>query len=200
MDIARKSDDEMALLASRGVSDLAIGAESGYDPVLEFMEKGQRAADLVEQGRRLRAADISFTFFYLAGLAGAGRGQENARASAEVFSEAGPNTILIVTLTPSATWPLAADIAAGCWAPAGEVEVAKEIRTFIAHLDCETSVIASHDTDVIRFEGVVPADQSKMLELLDNLIPKINEDAARRMREMIHKTTFLPMSQGTPHP
>lgn len=190
MDIARKTDDELAELAARGVDDLAIGAESGHDPTLEFMLKGQTAQDLVEQSRRMREAGIGFTFFYLAGLAGAGKGQENAIASAEVFSAARPRTILIVTLTPTQTWPLAKDIAAGAWAPAGEVEVAREIRTFIEHLDCETSIICSHDSDAIRFDGMIPGNQQNMLKLLDAQIPKLNEKAARLMREMIHKATF----------
>lgn len=80
VDIARKDDDELALLAARGVSGITIGAESGFDDALAFMEKGHSAADIVEQGQRLRRAGIDFTFFYLAGMAGAGRGRENALA------------------------------------------------------------------------------------------------------------------------
>ena len=190
MDVARKSDEELALLASRGVNGLAIGAESGWDPVLAFMEKGQTAADLVEQSTRLHEAGIEFTFFYLAGLAGTGRGQENALASAEVFSKCEPKTILVVTITPTKTWPLAADIAAGRWSPATEVEMAQEIRTFIANLDCSTSIICSHDTDILRFDGVLPGNRQTMLDLMDNLIPKIDEQEARFLREMIHKATF----------
>ena len=190
MDIARKTDDELRELARRGVNDLAIGAESGHDETLEFMRKGQTAADLVQQGKRMRDAGIDFTFFYLAGLAGAGKGQENALASAEAFSAAQPKTILIVTLTPTTTWPLAEDIAAGRWAPASEVETVREIRTFIEHLTTPTNVICSHDSDVVRFEGMVPVNQENMLKLLDDRIPKINESAARLMREMIHKATF----------
>ena len=190
MDVARKSDAELAELAARGVNGLAIGAESGHDETLAFMEKGQTAADLVEQGARLHEAGIAFTFFYLAGLAGAGKGQDNALASAEVFSAAAPETILVVTLTPAKTWPLSEDIAAGRWEPAGEVETAREIRTFIANLTCKTKVVSSHDSDVVRFEGMVPANQENMLALMDDRIPKINEDAARLMREMIHKATF----------
>ena len=189
-DIAKKSDEELAELVARGVNDLAFGAESGHDGVLAFMRKGQTAADIVEQARRMREVGMSFTFFYLAGLAGAGKGAENAVASARVFSEARPTTILIVTLTPAKTWPLSEDIAAGRWAPASEVETAQEIRTFIEHLDCDAQIICSHDTDVIRFDGKLPGDKDKMLALMDNRIPKINEKAARLMREMIHKATF----------
>ena len=189
-DIARKTDEELAELASRGVNDLAIGAESGHEETLEFMLKDQTAYDLVQQGARMHAAGIEFTFFYLAGLAGAGKGQENAIASAKAFSAAAPETILVVTLTPTNTWPLAKDIAAGAWAPATEVETVQEIRTFIEHLTCKSRIICSHDTDVVRFDGMVPADQENMLKLIDNRLPKINEKAARLMREMIHKATF----------
>lgn len=189
-DFAKKTDEELAELAARGVTDITIGAESGWDELLEFMEKGQTSQDLIEQGKRLHAAGIRYTFFYLAGLAGAGKGQQNALESARVFSEAKPDRILIVTLTPAKNWPLAEDIASGAWVPYGEREAAEEIRTFIANLTCHTNIIASHDSDVIRFDGGIPQNQQGMIELMDNYIPKINEDAARRFRNLIHKATF----------
>lgn len=189
-DVARKGDDELVALRARGVNDIAIGAESGLNEALAFMRKGHTAADVVEQASRLREAGIAFTFFYLAGMAGAGRGQENALASAKVFSEAAPSRILVVTLTPTQTWPLARDIEEGRWSPAGEVETLEEIRTFVANLTCTCAVSCSHDTDVLKFDGMVPENQQKMVQLMDNLIPKVNERASRRMREMLHKATF----------
>ncbi len=192
MDIARKSDEELTLLARRGVNDICIGAESGYDAALQYMEKGCTAADIVEQSARLRAAGIEFTFFYLVGLAGAGKCEENARASAKVFSEANPKTILVVTLTPCKTWKLADDIAAGTWRVPAEREMAQEIRTFIRSLSptCTSYINCSHDSDIIRFEGLMPKDQENMVKLLDDRIPKMNERAARRMRECIHGAKF----------
>ncbi len=189
-DIKAKSDEELAELRDRGVSNIVIGAECGDDDVLSFMEKGQTAADLVEQGKRLHEAGIDFTFFYLAGIAGAGKTQESALKSARVFSEAAPKQILIMTLTPTKSWPLAKDIEAGLWEPAGEAEVAREIQTFIANLTCETSINCSHDSNVLRFDGIIPDNQENMVQLLDNLIPKMHEGAARKMRELIHQATF----------
>lgn len=189
-DIARKSDEELATLAKRGVNDIAIGAESGFDEALEFMQKGHTAADIVKQAQRLHDAGIEFTFFYLTGMAGAGRGQENAIASAEVFSKAAPKRILIVAMTPTETWPLAEDIREGRWKVPTELEMAEEVRTFVEHLDCECAINCSHDTDIIRFEGMIPENQKQMLELLDHQIPKVNEKAARRMREMLHGVPF----------
>ena len=189
-DIARKSDDDLRALAKRGVDDITIGAESGNDEFLAFMEKGHTTADIIEQSRRLHEAGIEFTFFYLVGMAGAGNGQQNAIDTARVFSEAAPKRVLVVCMTPAKTWPLAADIAAGRWVPPTEIEMCEEIRTFVASLTCECFVNAAHDTDIIRFEGGVPRNQQGMVELLDNMIPKVNEKAARTMREMLHKATF----------
>lgn len=189
-DVKSKTDEELALLASCGVDDLSIGAESGYDPALAFMEKGHTATDVAEQGQRLHKAGIDFTYFYLAGMAGAGKGRENALASARAFSAAAPGHVLIVTITPTSTWPLAADIADGSWTPPDEIEMIEEIRTFIENLDCATYINCSHDTDIIRFEGLVPKDQENMLKLIDNRLPKVNPVAARKMREFIHKATF----------
>lgn len=189
-DFARKTDEELAALAARGVDDITIGAESGWDEMLEFMQKGQTGADLIEQGKRLHNAGIKFTFFYLAGFGGAGNGQKNAIESARVFNEAAPDRILVMTMTPAKNWRLARNIADGTWVPYGEREAAEEIRTFIANLECHTVIVASHDSDVIRFEGVIPQNKEGMLELMDNYIPKINEDASRRMRNLIHKATF----------
>lgn len=190
VDVARKTDENLVELAQRGVNDITIGAESGFDEALAFMEKGHAASDIVLQARRLHEAGIEFTFFYLVGMAGAGAGERNAIETARVFSEARPKRVLVVCMTPTATWPLADDIRGGRWAPPSELEMAREIRTFVERLDCECSVNCSHDTDVIRFEGGIPRNKQGMLDLLDHRIPKMNEAAARRMREMLHRASF----------
>lgn len=184
-DIAHKTDEELARLASRGVSDLAIGVESGCDETLDFIQKGYSGQDVVEQAARLRAAGITYSFNYLAGLAGTGKGQQNAIDSAAVFSAASPVRIMIFTLSPTKSWPLAEDIAAGRWTPSGEKEVMREIQTFIRNLTCSCSVNCSHDTDIIKFEGVVPDNQALMIELLDHRIEKMNEAAAGKLRELV---------------
>ncbi|MBR5259838.1 MAG: radical SAM protein [Eggerthellaceae bacterium] len=184
-DVARKSDEDLLALVRRGVNNITIGAESGCDETLAYMRKGHTAQDIAEQGKRLHEAGIEFTFFYLAGMAGAGKGQQNALDSAKAYSEASPSRILVTTLSPTKSWPLAEAIDRGEWTPSGEVEAQREIQTFIANLNCACNVNCSHDTDIIKFEGMIPEDQEKMVELLDHCIPKMNENAARRLRAMV---------------
>lgn len=97
-DIKRRKDEDLAELAKRGVTMVTIGAEGGWDPALEFMRKGHTGADVVEQGQRLRKAGIKFAYFYLAGMGGAGNGQENALASAAAYSAAQPDYIMVMSI------------------------------------------------------------------------------------------------------
>ena len=57
------------------------------------MNKGFRASDVLEQCRKLEAADISYNFFYLTGISGAGRGEIGAKATAELFNQLHPQII-----------------------------------------------------------------------------------------------------------
>lgn len=189
-DIKAKSDEDLALLKEYGVNDLSIGAESGWDEALDFMQKGHSSADVAEQGKRLNKAGIDFSYFYLAGMAGRGKGQENAIESAKAYSEASPGHILVVCMTPTNDWPLSKEIAERLWEAPSEIEMVEEIRTFIEHLDCDTYVNCSHDTDIIKFEGLIPKDQENMLKLIDNRLPKMNPAAARKVRELLHNATF----------
>ena len=83
-DVAAKTDEELAELAAAGFDGLTIGIETGDEEALAFMDKGYGAEEIVEQCARLDAVGISYAFFYLVGISGAGRGLVGARATADV--------------------------------------------------------------------------------------------------------------------
>lgn len=182
-DVAARSDEELRAWARLGVDDISIGAESGFDPALKYMRKPNTAADLVRQCARLDEAGISYTLFYLAGMAGAGACAQAATASAEVFRRINPKRINIMTMTVFDDADLAADVASGTFTPASEHEILAELRDFIAGLEGCTSLIeAGHDTNMVKFDGVLPRDREKMTAYLDSRIACMNEDAMRRLR------------------
>ena len=133
-DVKAANDEDLATWARLGVQGLSIGAESAYDPALKFMRKPHTAADLEQQCARLNKVGIDYTLFYLAGMAGAEKCSEAARASAEVFSRINPLRINIMTLTVFDNADLAQDVASGAFVPAAEREIVLEIRDFIAGL------------------------------------------------------------------
>lgn len=182
-DIAARSDEELRTWARLGVDDVSIGAESGYDPALRYMRKPNTAADLERQCARLDAAGIGYTLFYLAGMAGAGACSQAAAASAEVFRRINPKRINIMTMTVFDDADLAADVAAGDFTPASEHEILAELRDFIAGLEgCTSLVEAGHDTNMVKFDGVLPRDREKMAAYLDSRIACMNEESMSRLR------------------
>ena len=62
-DITLKSDSDLTALAQAGYDSLTIGIETGDNGALDFMNKGYRAADIVEQCTRLDSAGIRYNFF-----------------------------------------------------------------------------------------------------------------------------------------
>lgn len=184
-DLRHKSDDDLAAWARLGVDDLTIGVETGYDPALAFMDKGHTAADELEQCRRLDAAGIRYSFFYLVGIAGAGRGEEAARASARVFGQLHPVRIGILSMTLFPASRLYGDVQAGRFEMASELENLREIRTLVAELACETLVSTAHVSDAVHVEGLLPRDRGALVRRLDRAIDAADEPALARYRRAV---------------
>ena len=184
-DVAGKTDDELAALFEAGFDMLSIGAESGWDAVLERMDKGHTAADIVEQCTRLDNTGMCYAFFYLAGMAGAGRGIENARRSIEVFSQVNPDIIMIHTMTCFKGTVLDAEVRAGAFELEPEVEIMQELREFYAGYPKPVRILASHYANTVRFDGKLPEARDGMVELMDREIARADEAFLSRWRRSI---------------
>ena len=121
-DVTNKTVDELKELRALGYNGLTFGVETGDDEALTFMNKGFRASDVLEQCKKLEAAGISYNFFYLTGISGAGRGEIGAKASAELFNQLHPQIIESSMLTIYKTSELYQEIQRGNWKEEGEIE------------------------------------------------------------------------------
>lgn len=181
-DVGRKSDEELRELARLGVSDISIGAESGLDDALAFMRKGHTAADIVEQCRRLDEAGITYDLFYLAGIAGAGRYEENVRATVDTFGKTNPKRIMIHTLTLFPGSPLKEDIESGAFVPSSETDILRELRLLVELLQNETFLLGAHIGNTAPFNALVPQQREQVLEYLDARIANADEERLAHFR------------------
>ena len=85
-DISRKSNEDLQSLYESGVRHLYLGIESGLDDVLGFMNKDHTLEQAYRQIDRLREAGLIYDAHFMTGIAGKGRGIENAEHTAEVHS------------------------------------------------------------------------------------------------------------------
>ncbi len=181
-DVMLKSDEELASLRQAGYDGLTIGIETGDDEALQFMNKGYAAADIVKQCRRLDRAGIHYSFFYLASISGAGRGESGAKATGEVCNQVHPVRIGVNMLTMYPESELYQEIQRGNWKEESEIEKYKEIRTLLEHLEIPAQFAALGASNAFLFQGTLPEDREALIAALNKIIETVKEDDLREYR------------------
>lgn len=182
-DIHQKTDRQLRELAGMGYDGISIGAETGDDTALAFMDKGYSALDIVEQAARLEQAGIRYSFTYLAGVHGAGRGEAGAAASAAVFNRTRPELIGTSMLTVFPGSRLRREIKRGNWREESELEKLRELRTLAAELTIPTYYATLGASNAVQAEGRLPDDRKAVLSVLDGALAAYSEEELRRYRE-----------------
>ena len=181
-DVTQKSDEELASLRQAGYDGLTIGIETGDDEALDFMNKGYAAADIVEQCRRLDRAGIGYSFFYLVGISGAGRGEIGAKATAEVCNQLHPALIGVNMLTVYPDSELYQEIQRGRWKEESELEKYREVRTLLENLNIPTRFAAMGASNAFQFQGSLPEEREVLAAALDQIIETVGEEELRAYR------------------
>ncbi len=182
-DIMLKTDNELLELGRAGYNGLTIGVETGDSRALKFMNKGYEAKDIVTQCKRLEQAGISYSFFYLTGISGAGNGEAGAQITAEICNELHPKLIGANMLTIYTQSKLYQEIEKGNWEEESEMEKYKELRVLVKKLKNPTIFAALGASNMIQLQGRLPKDREKLLTMLDEIIEKFNENELRKYRK-----------------
>ena len=182
-DIALKTDDELLKLRKAGYDGLTIGIETADDEALQFMKKGYAAIDILEQCKRLDGAGISYSFFYLVGISGAGRGREGARATARVINELNPKIVGANMLTIYKSSMLYAEIESGAWQPEGELEKYEELIELVENLKTHTVFAALGASNAIQLVGELPRDREMLLKMLRKIVRSFSEQKLAEYRK-----------------
>ena len=170
--ISQKSDGELKKLYDAGVRNLYLGIETGLDDVLAFMKKDHNLQQAYEQIERMQKAGLIFNAHMMTGLAGKGRGMENAEATAEFFNRTKPSRIINFSIFHHKRAPLYRDIESGRYIPSDEQENLREERRLLELLDVENlQYDGFHDAVLeLRFRGTLPKDREKLLAQVDKAL------------------------------
>lgn len=173
-DIKEKSDDELIIVSSLGVSVLYIGIETGLDEVLTFMNKEHRSMnEALVQISRLEKYGIRYSAHIMAGVSGKGNGIKNAIALAEFFNNTKPVSITNFTMFTSRKQKLYKDIVEGKFEVATEIESLCEIKELIDKINIDTYIDSFHDYIPFRVKGHLPFDKEKLISQIDNMLNKL---------------------------
>ncbi len=197
--IRKKSDEELTMLSEAGIRELYLGIESGLDDVLKFMRKDHSLLEAYEAIERIQYVGMDYAAHIMTGVAGKGRGLENAEKTAEFLNRTQPKNIVNFSMFVFTYGPLFEDIKAGRFTPASELENLIEERRMLELMNMEQAEYDGfHDCITFRVRGSLPKDKEKMLCNLDRAI-KENEKKEQRVaytKEECWKDGFKPLEEN----
>lgn len=165
--------EEMARLRERGLTLYYLGIESGDDEVLARLTKGVDAAEMIRVGRKAHAAGVKLSTMILLGAGGRARSLDHARESAGVVNGIQPRFVSTLVMTPVPGTPLGEDAARGAVDELSPVELAAELREFVAGLELEGTVFRSnHASNTLTLRGSLPKDKPALLAALDAVLAR----------------------------
>ncbi|MCI8400122.1 MAG: radical SAM protein [Oscillibacter sp.] len=184
-DVGLKSGAELTALREAGFDGLTLGIETGDDAALAFMNKGYGAEDILRQCRRLDEAGIRYSFFYLAGISGAGKGTAGARATVELCNQLHPMRIGVNMLTVYPDSELYREIQRGNWQEAGELEKYREMRVLVDGLRIPVEFAALGASNAVPLWGKLPEERESLLGALDGILSGVEEGRLREYRRSL---------------
>ena len=170
--VARKKVDELRELHEAGLSRVHMGLESGYDPILEFVQKGVTAREHIDAGRKIKQSGISLSEYIMPGLGGKSMWREHAVETARVLNEIDPDFIRVRTLKVLDIMPLHRRIEGGEFELLSDDGMVEEEKLLIENLDGITSRFTSdHILNLLEeVEGEFPEDKEKMLAVINRYL------------------------------
>ncbi len=164
-DIMAKTNEELKTLADLGVRCLYIGIETALPDVLKLMNKCHTLPMAYEAIERIHKAGIDYAAHVMSGVAGKGRGLENAEALAAFVNETRPVLVVNFDMFPD---HMEEDISSGRFVPADLTESLDECRRFLELAEVDgMGYDASFGFPPDRVWGTLPKDREKMIAAIE---------------------------------
>lgn len=165
--ILLKTPEELASLRALNLTMLYMGLESGCATVLRHVNKGTTRKDIIQAGKKVRAAGIQLSVTAISGLGGTSLWEEHARDTATALNAMNPEYIGLLTFRLEGQAPMVEEVARGDFIMLTPIEVARETLLMLEHLDSPGSVFRSnHISNYINLSGTFNRDKPRLLKEL----------------------------------
>lgn len=169
--IRKKSIEELQQLQALGLGMAYVGAESGDDEVLAFINKGETYDSTLSALNKLKQAGIKTSVMILNGMGGMKYSQQHAENSARLMNEAQPD--FLSTLVVS--YPLGDERVRegfnGDYQLPDQRTLFMELRHLIDTLELENTIFRSdHASNYVTLKGTLGQDKQRFLDQLDDAI------------------------------
>ena len=170
--ILQKSPEDLSALRAAGLDFVYLGLESGNDALLKKINKGVTAAQQIEAGQKLKAAGLTLSVTAINGLTGSnGDWQAHAVDTAAALNAMRPDYIALLTLRIYTGTPMAEWIARGELVMPQPMELIRETKLFLEHIDCPGAVFRSnHASNYLVLTGTLNQDRNRLIGECDEAL------------------------------
>ena len=170
-DILRRSVDELNELRQLKLGIFYTGLETGDDDLLQRIGKGVSSDQVIEAGKKVKEAGISFSVTVILGLGGIERSKKHVAGTARVLSEIDPDYVGALTLTLVPGTPLYEQCERNEFHPLSPFQSLEELKSIIDNSSFSDCFFSSmHASNYLSVRGKLPQDKEKMLKQLDKVL------------------------------
>ena len=163
--ILLKTLQELSDLKALGLFMIYMGAESGEDEVLSYINKGVKSEELIHAAKKVRDANILLSVTVIAGIGGREKSENHAIKTGEIISSMSPDYLGVLTLMVEEETDLYNKILNKKFKLLNDKEVLSEIKLLIEHIHVNEPVIfrCNHASNYISLRGNLPKDKEALL-------------------------------------
>lgn len=179
-DILKKSDEQLKLLSDAGLKIAYVGFESGYDKLLEMVNKQATKKDYILASKKLMNANITLSATFINGLGGAENEDLSiihATESADLVNKICPEDertwyIAFLSLMIPPGTVLFEKKMKGEFKEMNSIGILKELKLFIQNIDFHNKNAncvfrSNHASNYLPIKGVLERDKDKILATLN---------------------------------
>ncbi|MBW2631178.1 MAG: radical SAM protein [Deltaproteobacteria bacterium] len=178
--ILRKTPEELLELRNLGVKIVYLGVETGNDEILEKIQKGASARQMVEAGQKIKAAGITLSVTVLLGIGGRAKSTEHALDTARVLTEMDPDYVGALTVMVVPGTVLHEEQMSGRFELPDKFGFLEELGIMVANSDFTNCFFTSnHASNYLPIRARMPQEKGETVELIQHVIKSSNRKMLR---------------------
>jgi radical SAM superfamily enzyme YgiQ (UPF0313 family) len=169
--IRKKSVEDLKSLQQLGFGMAYVGAESGDDQILEFINKGETYDSTLSALTKLKQAGIKTSVMILNGMGGMKYSQQHAENSARLMNEAQPDYLSLLVVSYPMGDERVREGFNGEYELPDQRTLFMEMRHLIETLELKNTIFRSdHASNYVTLKGTLGLDKQRFLDQLDDAI------------------------------
>jgi radical SAM superfamily enzyme YgiQ (UPF0313 family) len=169
--LKNKSLDDLRELKALGLKLIYVGAESGDDTVLRYIDKGETYRSTADALLKAHEAGLKTSVMILNGIGGKKFSEQHALASARLVNETQPHYVATLVLTFYRDQQKVIDGYQGDFQELDTIELCQEMRNFIEATELNSTIFRSdHASNHLILKGVLGKNKQTMLNQIGQAV------------------------------